>query len=160
MKTVFTIIAALALFLAASAGSMQAGTTGTATVKVTVTVLPYAEVTLYESHLDITLPAGPANYGPVYVGGTVICNCPVSLFARVTKPPGAPGDWEAAAMEGRVGTPGIHHFNLLLRIVVWNIPAGEGGGDWLLKVEGKKADGLGGVVTPPAGEATITVVPE
>ena len=160
MKTVFTIIAALALFLAASAGSMQAGTTTTVTVK--LTILPYAEVTLDQSTLNVTITFAETRtvYGPVYVGGTIMCNCPVMVFARINPPWGAPGVWTAETMIAKVENPGVFYFGQLLRVVVWDIPAGSGSMNFTLDVTGRSVPTISQVPTPDVGEVMVTVVPE
>ena len=161
MKTLCTIVIASAFILAASATPALAdGDKHTATVQVTISVLPYAEINLYQTRLDVIIPAGQTTYGPIYIGGAVICNCPVILFARITKPLNAPGDWEAVPNPGEINDPGVHPYDDLLGIMIRNIPPGLTLQNWPLNVNGKKAGNPGGVVQPPAGEATITVVPK
>ena len=145
------------LFAAAHAGE----TLATATVNVTLSILPYAEVHLDQTTLNVTIPAGQTCYGPVYVGGTVECNSSTTLFTRITKPPGAPGLWQSYPLS-ETRQPGQGHDPYLLRIMVWDIVWPEGSADWTsaLKVSGESVQDLGEVRTPAAGEVVLTVMPK
>ena len=146
-------VAAVALAVTLPAGPALAGETmDTATVDVTITVLPYAEVRMDQATLDVTIAEGSTTYGPVYLSGTVVCNCPVMLFAEIEPPAGAPGSWYATAMVLDVGDPGVHVFEQLVRIVVVNASPGYSGTLDIL-------DGsLGEYPSPEAGQVVITVM--
>jgi len=152
-------LAALAIGLfsaAATAGEPMA----TATVNVTITVLPYAEVCMDQTTLSVTISPGQTVYGPVYVGGTVTCNCPVMLFARIGPPAGAPGTWAADTMVARIAAPGVFYYGQLLRVVVWDIPSDYAGGSFGLQVSGRFAATMSQIPAPGVGEVMLTVVPE
>jgi hypothetical protein len=150
--------AAVLLGLFCPAGPAEAGTS--ATVKVTITVLPYAEVRMDQATLNVTIAEGATVYGPAYVGGTIVSNCPVLVFARIKPPAGAPGLWTADTQVARVANPGVFYFGQLLRVVVWDIPSGYGGGAFTLDVTGHSAATLSQVPTPNVGEVIVTVVPD
>lgn len=77
-----------------SASSAAVATT--ATVPVTVTILPYAEVTLQQSRVDVKVtPSEQLQEISVTVAGTVTCNYPVTLVATINKPEQANGTWSA-----------------------------------------------------------------
>ena len=149
----------LGLFCAAAPA---AETPTTATVDVTATILPFAQVSLDKATVDITITFSETTtvYGPVYVGGTVLCNCPVLLFARVNPPAGAPGVWQADTEVTRVENPGVFYFGLLLRVIVWDISAGSGSMDFTLDVTGQSAATISEIPSPDVGEVVVTVVPE
>jgi hypothetical protein len=128
----------------------------TATVDVTATILPYAQVTLDVTSLSIIIPAGVTSYGPVYVGGTVLCNSSTTLFTRITKPEGAPGDWQSYPVSEKK-QPGEGYDPNLLRIMIWDIP--DTGWTFELKVSGESVQNSSDVRTPAAGEVVLTVVP-
>jgi len=134
----------------------------TAAVDVTITVLPYAQVTLDETTLDVTITFAETEtvWGPVYIGGTIVCNCPVMVFARVNPPAEAPGVWQADTMVARVEVPGLFQYGNLLRVVVWDIPAGSGSMNFTLGVTGRSAATISEVLPPNLGEVVVTVVPE
>ena len=147
----------LGLFCAAApAGEPLA----TATVNFTITVLPYAEIILDKTTLNVTITAGQTSYGPVYVGGTIVCNCPVMVFARVNPPAEAPGAWSADTQVASLGSPGVFQFGQLLRVVVWDIPSNYTGGSFDLQVSGRSAATISQVPSPNVGEVMVTVVPE
>ena len=146
----------IGLFCAAS----PAGETlATVTVNVTLTILPYAEVQLPAS-VDFALPPGPASGVTVNVAGSVLCNCPVGVYVRMTPPAGAPGTWNAYPSVLSISAGGSHHLDPLLRIVVWDIPALFTGGTFNIKLTGATAAGVGEIKTPGAGEVIVTVVPD
>ena len=134
--------------------------TTNATVNVTITVLPYAEVRLDQTTLNVTIAEGATVYGPLYVGGTIVSNCPVMVFARINPPVGAPGLWTADTQVARMEAPGVLYFGQLLRVIVWDIPSGYGGGQFTLDVTGHSAVTVSQVPTPNVGEVIVTVVPE
>jgi hypothetical protein len=154
------VMAGALVGLLCAAATAGAATTS-ATVNVTITVLPYASVTLtQQTPLTITIAGGQTTYGPVYVGGTITCNCPVMLYARIGPPAGAPGVWSADSMVARIGTPGVFYYGQLLRVVVWNIPSDYKGGSFGLQVSGRFAATMAQVPNPGVGEVMVTVVPE
>ena len=151
-------MAGVLMGLVCAASPAGAGTT-TATVDVTITVLPYAQVTIDQTTLNVTITAGSTTYGPVYVGGTVLCNCPVMLFARITPPDGAPGAWTADTEVARITAPGFFQFGQLLRVIVWDIPTNYAGGSFDLQVSGHSAPTIAEIPAPGVGEVMVTVVP-
>ena len=66
-----------------------------AEIKVTITVLPFAEANL-DSNAIVALPEGGGNSQSAFVRGDVTTNCPGRLFADIEPPAGAPGNWPAA----------------------------------------------------------------
>jgi len=159
------VMAASAIVLAAglsAAPALAETTSATATVQVTITVLPYAQVSLDKATPDVTMTFSETTtvYGPVYVGGTITCNCPVLLFARVNPPAEAPGDWTADTEVARVENPGVFYFGHLLRVIVWDIPPGTGSLNFTLDVTGQSAAMISEIPSPDVGEVMVTVVPE
>lgn len=152
-------VAVVALAVILPAGTAPAEAPVTATVDVMLEILPYVEVTLDQVSVEIEIPAGATYFGPVYVGGTVVSNCSTMLFARITKPDLAPGVWVAAPASLVIPEGGVHYDEHLLQIMVYDIPAGFTGWTWTVDLSGKSAATPGDVETPPAGWATITVVP-
>ena len=140
---------------AATAGEPLA----TATVNITITVLPYAEVQLDHATLQVTIAQNSITYGPVYVGGTVTCNCAVLLYAGINPPTGAPGTWTAGARADTI-TPGVHYYNDLLSVAVKNIDSGYQGGTFNLTVTGNST--AKGAPLPDLGSNVLmlTVVPQ
>jgi hypothetical protein len=132
----------------------------TASVDVTITVLPYAQVSLDQATLNITIAGGQTIYGPMYVGGTVVCNCPVLLFARIQPKSWAPGVWTAEAEVARIDSPGVIFYGHLLRVVVWDIPSDYPGGSFTLQVSGHSVRTISEVPSPASGEVIVTVVPQ
>jgi len=148
------VMAGALVGLLCAAATAGAATTS-ATVAVTITVLPYASVTLtQQTPLTVTIAGGQTTYGPVYVGGTIGCNCPVMLFADISPPAGAPGRWYATAMVSEVNELGVHTYLQLVRIFVANIPA-ESAGTFSLEILGTK---LGDYPYPQAGQVVVTVM--
>ena len=145
-------IAGILLGLVCAAAPAGAATTS-ATVAVTITVLPYAEVTV-EPTAEVYLPDEGGSSAMVYVGGTVTCNCPVVLFADIEPPTGAPGRWYAAVMVPEVNEPGVHTYPQLVRIYVANVPA-ESAGTFSLDILGTK---LGDYPFPQPGQVVVTVM--
>jgi len=133
-----------------------AATTGaatSATVNVTITVLPFAEVRMDSENVEVYLPAGGGNSQPVYVGGTVTANCSVMLLAEIKAPSGAPGRWFATPMVAEVAHPGTH-FDRLVRINVLDVPPGYGG-NVSIQVFGSK---LGETPMPNPGQVVVTLM--
>jgi len=141
------------LLIAAFCAPARAGDVlATATVNITVTVLPFAEVSVDSGTVQVTLPDAGGSSDSVYVGGTVTCNCSVMLFADVEPPEEAVGQWYATLMVPEA-QPGVHVGDLV-RINVLNIPPGHGA-DINLGVLGSK---LGENPIPQAGQVVITVM--
>lgn len=159
----FFAVVGLAIVLAMLGAPVALGDTlATKTAPVSLTILPYAEVLLAQTNVAVELPpAGPATVN-VDIAGSVICNTGVSLFARVTKPAGAPGTWTASAdPEGSIGTittAGTYQASKLLRITVV-LGSTESGGEFGLAVSGQSSTSESAIPAPPAGTATLTVVP-
>jgi hypothetical protein len=150
----------IGLFCAASPAGE---TSATATVNVTITVMPYASVTLsQQTPLTVTISEGQTNWS-VAVGGTVLCNCPVSLSAAITPPAGAPigWTWTAATKVAAISTPGSHDYtsagNKLLTVTVTGNPS-PGGFD--LAFTGQGLPGGSTPATPAAGYVVVTVMPQ
>ncbi len=152
MRNVILPLAIIIALTAAPAAIAKAAQTS-AEVQVTITVLPFAEVTLDPSVI-VTLPEGGGNSQPVFVSGTVTANISVMLFSDIVPPAGAPGNWYATLMVVAVDQPGVHILNPFVRIVVLNVPAGHGG-NIELNVLGSK---LGNSPTVQAGQVVITVM--
>jgi hypothetical protein len=145
-----SVVMGLSLGLLLAAAPVGASTQ-TADVAVRITVLPFAEVRMDHPSVDVAIPAGGADY-TVYVGGTVVCNCSTALFASITKPDGAPGDWQSYPVSATKG-PGQGHDPYLLRIKVSN--QGSAGWTGTLSVFGESGE----VRTPGVGEVVLTVMP-
>ena len=143
------------LFCAAAAAPAAT----TASVNVTIRVLPFAEVRMDQATLNVTITGDSATYGPVYVGGTIVSNCPVTVFARIRPPAGAPGTWSADTQVSTISGPGVYYFGQLLRVIVWDIPSGSSG-TFSLDVAGRGAATLSQVPSPNVGEVVVTVVPQ
>ena len=149
----------LGLFCSAAAGQ----STATATVNVRITVLPYAEVTLDVQSMSVTISQGRTSWS-VSIGGTVVCNCPVSLSADVTPPPTAPAGWtwSASTKVAKISTPGSHEFrgtgNQLLTVTAAGDAAAAGSFDLTFTGQGLPRGSTPG--TPGAGEVIVTVVPD
>jgi hypothetical protein len=126
MHRLLTLIGAVVMLVSFAPGSARAETLDTATVQVTLTILPYAKVTLSTYTVKVTLPfdAPVATCDPPVVGGTIICNCPVTLFGNVTPPAGAPGIWGVTLKTAHIENPGEHVFADLFEIIVINSGAG------------------------------------
>ncbi|MFW6155456.1 MAG: hypothetical protein ACOC95_09585 [Planctomycetota bacterium] len=153
------LVVPLAVVLAA-AGVAAADQPGdTASVAVTVTVLPFAEVSLDVDQVEMVLPDG-GHAEPVYVGGDIATNVPATIYTRITKPQDAPGDWYALPEVRELYEAGSYRFDNLLEIGVWDIPDGEGGGTYVIALEGRFAESYADIVTPGDGTAILTVVPE
>ncbi|MBT3201624.1 MAG: hypothetical protein HN350_17110 [Phycisphaerales bacterium] len=133
--------------------------TNTATVDVSITVMPYAEIQMDDATLNVTIAADSTTYGPIYLSGTVKCNHAVTLLASIEPPAGAPeGSWSANMASGVaavVSEPGVHAINNLVEveIILTNAP-GADYSDTLNILTG----GLGESVTPQAGQVVVTVV--
>ena len=151
MRSVISQLVIIALTTAPAAIAKAAQTS--AEVQVTITVLPFAEVTIDPSVI-VTLPEGGGNSQPVFVSGAVTANISVMLFSDIVPPAGAPGNWYATLMVAAVDQPGVHVYNQLVRIVVLNVPAGHEG-NIELGVLGSK---LGDSPTAQAGQVVITVM--
>ena len=134
-------------------------TLATATVDVKLTIQPYAQVTLDRTSVEIAIPKGVTVYGPVYVGGTVFCNCSTTLFSRITKPDGAPGDWSSYPVS-ETKLPAQGYDAHLLRIMIWKIPEWFTGWTFTLNVSGKSVQNPGQIGTPAPGEVILTVMPQ
>ncbi len=156
----FTFATAVTAMAAAAPQSAAQVDRRTATVNVRITVLPYATVELDQTSVQVTFVEGATYFGPVTVGGTVRCNVPVQLSARVTPPAGAPGTWVAETMVSSIGNAGVYHFSQLLSLSVSGLPAGVGGQSYPVLMQGQFAPNLGGIHTPLAGVVTLTVVPQ
>ena len=145
-------------------GAAQAAPLGpggkTATVAVTITILPYANVQLDVDHVDITLPPGPGSAGPVYVGGTIRTNVPATIYVRITAPQNAPGTWTAQPEVRELPSAGVYRLDTLLQIMVWDLPSGSLGHTYTVLTQGQFAPTVGGVQTPGAGVVIVTVVPQ
>ncbi len=152
LRNVILPLAIIIALTAAPAAIAKAAQTS-AEVQVTITVLPFAEVTLDPSVI-VTLPEGGGTSQPVFVSGTVTANISVMLFSDIVPPAGAPGNWYATLMVAAVDQPGVHVYNQLVRIVVLNVPAGQEG-NIELNVLGSK---LGDSPTAQAGQVVITVM--
>jgi len=156
MKRLLIIVGAGALLV--GLGGERALAQATATANVWLTIQPYAKVTLDSTSVEIIIPGGATYYGPVYVGGTVVCNCSTTLFTRIAKPDGAPGDWYSYPVS-EIKQPGQGHDPQLLRIMVLSIPQPFGGWTCTLNVSGESVQDPGQVGTPAPGEVILTVVP-
>lgn len=151
MKRLLVIVGAGALLVALSGGPALAQGTATATVNVTITVLPYAKVAFDQETLDIDLGEGNTG-GTFYAGATLSCNCDVTLTAAVEKPTDATGTWTAQA-QLNWADPGVFYSATLLEISI----SGEtpGYGTFLTLLDGTLVTEL---PTLEAGQATITVM--
>jgi hypothetical protein len=149
--------------LLCAAAPADAATTS-ATVDVTITVLPYASVTLsQQGPLTVTIGAEQTKWS-VAVGGTVVCNCPVSLSAAITPPAGAPAGWTwtASTKVAAISTGGLHVYtsegNELLTV------SGEGSaaaaGSFNLSFTGQGLPYGSTPVPPTAGNVVVTVMPQ
>ena len=130
----------------------------TATVNVTLTILPYASVTLsQQTPLTVTISGGQTNWS-VAVGGTVLCNCPVSLSAAITPPAGAPAGWTwiASTKVATIDTAGTHNYNELLTVTVTGDPDT---GSFSLTPTGQGLPKGSTPATPTAGNVVVTVMP-
>ena len=148
----------LGLFCSAAAGQ----STATATVNVWITVLPYAEVTLDARSMSVTISQGQTSWS-VSIGGTVVCNSPVSLFASVTPPPTAPAGWTwSASTKVATLTPGSHAFttegNKLLTVTAVGRAAAAGSFDLTFTGQGLPRGSTPG--TPGTGEVIVSVIPD
>lgn len=142
----------------AKAGESQAS--DSATVSVTVTVLPFAEVMLDQDQVDVHLPDGGGNAEPVYVGGDIRTNVPASVYARITKPDDAPGDWTAEPEQREIDEAGDYRFDELMRIMVYDVPEWSDGLTYSIELDADTVDSFEQIITPEAGTAIITVIPE
>ena len=156
-------IAGVLMGLLCAATPAGAATTS-ATVAVTITVLPYASVTLsQETPLTVTISEGQTTWS-VAVGGTVLCNCPVSLFAAVTPPTGAPTGWtwNASTKVATIDTPGTHDYtsagNELLTVTAGGGQAEDG--SFSLTFTGQGLPQGSTPATPTAGNVVVTVMPQ
>lgn len=157
-RRIFAVAAvALAVTLPAAPAS-AAGLGDPVTTNLTATILPYAKVTLDETSVEIIIPAGATSFGPVYVGGTVVCNCSTMVFTRITKPVGAPGIWWSQPARSDLEA-GEHYYANLLQIGVWDIPVGGLGWTSTLVVSGESVETTDDIETPAPGEVIVTVVP-
>ncbi len=154
MKACLKVVAALVVGVCPHA---LAGETDSATVPVTVEVLPFAEVSLSESTMSVTLDEVGGTFEQT-VGAEVRCNVPVDIAADVTPPEGAPGTWTASTDVTSINQGGIHAYASLLRIRVENY--GANGGTWQLALQGDSAADVTEVITPPMGTAIVTVIPQ
>lgn len=118
MNRLLTLIGAVVMLVSFTPGSALA-VSDTATVKVTVTVLPYAEVRFDNDTLLIELDKRGS--GKSHAKGQVLCNCPVILTAAVYPPAGATGEWKATTVPGTI-EPGKHEYKDLLTISVKGTP--------------------------------------
>lgn len=119
MRTVMLLILAMAALAAAPALAGEPLTT--ATVDVTATLLPYAEVSLDRDTVKVKLPKrGGSKYKEI--GGAVGNNCPVKLSAKIRKPRRAPGDWSVSVLVPEITEPGFREYGKLVRIKIVNIP--------------------------------------
>ena len=139
------------------------GAATTATVNVTITVLPFASVTLsQETPLTVTISQGQTTWS-VAVGGTVLCNCPVSLFAAVTPPTGAPGGWtwNASTRVATIETGGVYDYtgtgNELLTVTAEGSEANAG--TFSLTFTGQSLPKGSTPASPPEGNVVVTVMP-
>ncbi|MCY2924076.1 MAG: hypothetical protein NT031_01315 [Planctomycetota bacterium] len=158
MKRLATNILLMGVLAGLLCAAAPADAATTATVNVSITVMPYAEVRMDRTSVEIAIPAGVTYYGPVYVGGTVVCNCETMLFALITKPDGAPGNWVTYPVSA-TKQPSQGHDPHLIGITVLLIPAGFTGWTGTLNVSGKSVQNPGQIGTPAAGEVVLTVVP-
>lgn len=159
MKNLANTLAA-AMLICSACATAAADPQTTVTVNVTITVVPYAQVQLDQTTLNITITAGSATADSLYVGGTVVCNCPVMLFARVNPPAGAPGVWTTDMLVTRINTPGVFQFGELVRVIVWDIPLEYAGGSFDLDVSGHFAPTISQSPSPGIGEVMVTIVPQ
>ena len=139
------------------------GAATTATVNVTITVLPFASVTLsQETPLTVTISQGQTTWS-VAVGGTVLCNCPVSLSAAITPPADAPAGWtwSASTKVATISTPGIHVYtsggNELLTVSGGGSEANAG--TFSLTFTGQSLPKGSTPASPPEGNVVVTVMP-
>jgi hypothetical protein len=159
MRKLMTNIVAMGIAMGLTCAAATAGAAqDTATVDVAITVMPFAEVSLDRTSVEIAIPEGVTFYGPVYVGGTVFCNCSTTLFTCITKPAGAPGNWSSYPVS-ETKQPAQGYDANLLRIMVLNIPEPLTGWTFTLNVSGKNVQNPGQIGTPAPGEVILTVMP-
>ena len=154
------VIALAALLAAAPSAAADGQASDTATVAVTISVQPFAEVTLDLDVVDVVLPPGPGNAEPVYVGGNVRTNVPASVWTRITAPTGAPGNWVVEPEVHTISAAGSYRFDQLMRIIVYDLPDGFAGETYPVSVAGLSASDISEIVKPGAGVATVTVIPD
>lgn len=130
-----------------------------AVVEVTIRVMPYAEVVMDASTVDVELPPGASSGQTAHLGGTIRTNVSATVYTRITKPAGAPGEWTVEPEVRQVNTPGEHRFEQLLRITVWDVPSWFTGHVFTIEVNSPKVQNPSQITTPPPGSATITVIP-
>ncbi|MGB2937903.1 MAG: hypothetical protein WBD05_06860 [Phycisphaerae bacterium] len=152
--------AAIAIVLAAGLSAAPALASDTATVKVTITVLPYAQVLMDVASVQITLPPEGGYVGPVKLGGTITCNVPATIYAHITKPVDAPGDWTAQPAVRRVESRGVHYWPDLLWIEVWSVPPSDEERVYGVNIVGASAGDPSEITPPGAGVAVLTVIPD
>lgn len=162
MKTFKHNLAITGVLIGLFCAAASAGTT-TATVNVTITVMPYASVTLsQEGPRTVTISEGQTNWS-VAVGGTVVCNCPVSLSAAITPPAGAPVGWiwTAKTTVDAISTSGNHDYtsegNKLVTVRVTGDPT-PGSFDLIFNGQGLPKGST--PATPAAGYVVVTVMPQ
>jgi hypothetical protein len=159
MRKLMTNIVAMGIAMGLACAAATAGAAqDTAIVDVAIKVLPFAEVSMDRTSVEIAIPAEATYYGPVYVGGTVFCNCSTTLFTSIAKPAGAPGDWSSYPVsENKLPAQGYD--SKLLRIMVLNIPEPRTGWTGTLNVSGESVQNPGQIGTPAPGEVILTVMP-
>jgi hypothetical protein len=164
MRKLMTNIVAMGIamglgFAAATAGAAQ----DTATVDVAITVLPYASVTLSQQGQTVTISSGQTDWS-VAVGGTVVCNCPVSLSAAITPPADAPADWTwtASTKVAEISTGGLHVYSSSpgSELLTVSGRSGAAGGSYNLAFTGQGLPHGSTPATPAAGTVVVTVMPQ
>lgn len=157
MHRLLTLIGAVVIIcllavpaLAANPDGSLDGTSATATVDISLTILPYAEVKFDKDTLPITL--NKKGSGKFHAKGQVWCNCPVTLTADVRRPADAnKGKWKPQTVRGTI-EPGKHEYKHLLTI---SISKGTRGDTFTLGLVNSTLD-----EPPPLeqGQAIVTVM--
>lgn len=162
MKTFRRNLAIAGLLIGLLCAAAPAGAATSATVNVTITVLPYASVTLsQEGPLTVTIGPQETSWS-VAVGGTVVCNCPVSLSAAIAsvQPGAAPGwTWSAATNVTQISTPGINVYTSLLTVSGGG-SALAAGSSFSLTFTGQGLPKGPTPAPPTAGNVVVTVMPQ
>lgn len=132
MHRLLTLIGAVVIIcllavpaLAANPDGSWDETSATATVDISLTILPYAEVRFDKDTLTIKkLKQDSDKSQKFHAKGQVWCNCPVKLTADVRKPAGAMGTWTPKTVRGTI-EPGKHEYKHLLTISISNETGGK-----------------------------------
>lgn len=159
LKTGTLVILLLAAACLWAAHHGEATQSDTASISVTIHVMPFAEITLTAREVSLTV-SGDAMSVSRHVGGDVTCNMQVRLFADVTPPEGSPPDWTwTATVSNAALAAGIHTIEQLLSVTIEKGESDAVDETVTLRLEGHAVDSADQVEQPGAGTATVTVVP-